>query len=318
MPAKGTAVTYALICALAAVFFGAKLALGGGPGVVIIKSNPAAPFNQAAEVIADRLRRDPLQPEQFTFDLEGDDTNVPRVLAELRRLHPRLVITVGSFATAGAMNEPAAEPLLFSMVLYPRQSGLTSTPNRRVTGASLDIPLVVQFKYLRRLFPQARRVGVLYHSVETGSIIEEARQVAASQGFILIAVTVDEPGRALPALKLLLPQIDVLWTVADSHVFSPQTTSPLILATLRSNIPLFGLSTAHVHAGAVAALTADYADVGMQTAEIALRVLRGEDPAQIQMVTPRKVSLVLNLRSASHLGIQIPPDLLDEAGEVIR
>ena len=49
-----------------------------------------------------------------------------------------------------------------------------------------------------------------------------------------------------------------------------------------------------------------------------LRVLRGDDPATIPVTTPRKISLVLNLRSAQHLGIEIPRELEAEASEVVR
>ena len=311
--------TLRITIALLASCLAAEVVLAGtSASVAIIKSNSVAPFDQAMKAIVDALGRDPLHPEQLTFDLEGNEANAAHVLAEIRRANPRLVVTIGSLATAAALNESAAEPLVFSMVLYPRQSGFASTAGKRVTGASLDIPLVVQFKYLRRLFPSARRVGVLYHSVETGSIIEEARQVAASQEFSLVATAVEEPARALPALDTLLAQVDVMWAVADSHVFSPQTTSPLILATLRQRVPLFGLSAAHVRAGAVAALSCDYSDIGQQTAETALRVLRGEDAATIPVTTPRQTSLVLNLRSAKHLGIEIPHELEAEAREVVQ
>ena len=135
----------------------------GRPTVVIIKSSSVAPFDQALQAISEDFERDPLRPEQSIQDLEGDEANIPRVLAEIRRIHPSLVITVGSLATAAALKEPAAEPLVFSMVLYPRQSGFTGTSGKQVTGVSLDMPLEVEFDYLRRLFPWARRVGVLYH-----------------------------------------------------------------------------------------------------------------------------------------------------------
>src|SRR3990172_4169770 len=106
-----------------------------------------------------------------------------------------------------------------------------------------------------------------------------------------------------------------MWSVADSHIFSPPTISPLILATLRHRVPVFGLSTPHAR---VAALPCDYADGGRQAGQIALRVLHGEDPATIPVTTPRQIALVLNLRSARNLGIDIPRDLEDEASEVIR
>jgi putative ABC transport system substrate-binding protein len=204
------------------------------------------------------------------------------------------------------------------MVLYPRQSGFLASTSRAVTGASLDVPLDTQFDYLHRLLPEARSVGVLYSASETGTIVEAARKAAPAHGLTLVAEPVAEAGSAMSALAALMERVDVVWTVADSHVLTPQSTSALVLASLRRRIPMIGLSTAHVRAGTLAALSCDYADVGRQTGEIVLRSLRGEKPENIPVSTPRTITLALNLRSASHLGVSIPPALEAEATEVVR
>jgi putative ABC transport system substrate-binding protein len=287
------------------------------PTVAIVTSSRIPPFEQAARSIAESVRRSPLQPEILTFDLDGAGDNVPAVLRQLRGAEPALIVTVGSLATGAVLAETWKAPILFSMVLYPAQSGFI-TGTRNVTGASLDLPLAQQFRALRRLLPEARRVGVLYHPDETGGIVAAARTEASREGFALEAAEVQGPEAALRALVGLLERVDVVWTVADSHVFTPQNTSALILAALRARVPVFGLSTAHVRTGAIAALYCDYADVGRQTGELALRVLGGERAGAMPPTTPRKVLLALNLRAARHLGVPIPPELERDAGEVIR
>jgi len=209
-------------------------------------------------------------------------------------------------------------PLVFSMVLYPRQSGFLPNPAHAVTGVSLDVPLDTQFDYLHRLLPAARSVGVLYSASETGTIVEAARKAAPVHGFTLIAQAVDDPGAAVSALAALMERVDAVWTVADSHVLTQQSTSALILASLRRRIPMLGLSAAHVRAGTLAALSCDYADVGRQTGDIVLRVLRGEKPENIPVSSPRKVTLALNLRTAKHLDVSIPPEVAAEATDVVR
>jgi putative ABC transport system substrate-binding protein len=115
-----------------------------------------------------------------------------------------------------------------------------------------------------------------------------------------------------------MEEVDVVWSVADTHVFTPQATSALILASLRRRVPLVGLSTAHVRAGAFAALYSDYADVGAQTAALALKVLQGEAPSSLPIATPRHVGLALNLRTAGHLNLDVPADVAAEAQETVR
>ncbi len=304
--------------ALIGGIFIAQLVLAGVmPRVAVIKSSSVLPFNQATEAMLDGLHHDSLQPEVLTFDLDGDEARAAAVLEAVSSAHPQLVITVGSLATAAVLKASLTTPIVFSMVLYPRESGFLTASGQK-TGVSLDVPFDVQFKYLRRLCPTARRVGVLYNIGETGALVDEARRAATAKGFTLVAEPVDEPLHALATLDSLMGRVDVMWSLADSHVFTPQTTSALILASLRRGIPLFGLSTAHVRAGAVAALYLDYADIGRQTGQTALRVLHGEPAGTIPVAVPRTVALALNLRSAQHVNLPISPELEAEAREVIR
>jgi putative ABC transport system substrate-binding protein len=294
------------------------VAASRGPTVAIVTSSRVGPFETASRAMADTLREGPRQPEVLTFDLEGEREKAPAVLASVREAHPDLIVTVGSLATAVVLADTALRaPVVFSMVLYPRQSEFLADPSR-VTGVALDVPLEVQLQYVRRLVPTAKRLGVLYHAEETGLVVDAARRAAPAQGLTLVAHAVGQPANAVTALGELMEQVDVVWTVADSHVFTPQTTSALILAALRRRVPLIGLSTAHVRSGALATLYCDYEDVGRQTGEVVQRLLDGARPEEVPVVGPRKVSLGLNLRTAQHLGLDVPAPLVAEAREVVR
>jgi putative ABC transport system substrate-binding protein len=114
-----------------------------------------------------------------------------------------------------------------------------------------------------------------------------------------------------------MQKVDALWTVADSGVFTPQTTPTLLLAALRHRMPLIGLSPGHVRSGALAALVVDYEEVGRQTAELVVRVLEAPS-SEVPVTAPRRVTLALNLKTAELLGLQIPKELLEEARIVVR
>lgn len=288
------------------------------PTVAIVKSRSLPPLEQAVDAMTDRLRQSPLAPRVSVHDLEGDEKNAPGVLERVRVARPAVVVPVGTLATAVVLAEAAPGPVVFSMVLYPDESGFFSTKTHPMTGVSLDIPLDRQFQTLRQLLPAARRVGVLFNPGETGHIVEAARGVAEGHGFTLDAQEVPQSWTALGRQRELFERVDALWSVADSNVFTPQTTEPLILAALRQQVPLFGLSPAQVRTGALLALSADYADIGAQTAELVLRVLAGESAASIPITVPRAMVLRINLRTAQHLGLFVPPELQQEAVEVIQ
>ena len=283
----------------------------GTPAIAVVKSTGVAQFDIALEAAAERLEHHPLQPHILTLDLAGNEANVPPVMDALRAASPAVIVTVGSLATSVVLREVPNTPVVFSMVLYPELS--TGGTRDRVTGASLDIPPEVQFRYLRRLLPNARRVGVLFHPQETGAVVRAAAAAATRERFELVARSVRDPGAALGALQLLMEEVDAVWTVADTHVLTAETVPALILAAMRRRVPLIGLSPAHVRAGALAALSCDYADIGVQTAELAARILDGAKPSALPIMAPRHAAITINAKTAAHLGLNLAPDLALEA-----
>ncbi len=300
------------------VLFAASIARAAAPAVVLVKTSTAAPFEAASTAIADTLRADAAAPVVHVVDLGGERANGPHVIAAIRRARPGVIVTVGSLATDIVLADASPVPVVFATVLYPEESGFVPSARRAVTGAALDPPVAVQFAYLRRLLPQSARVGVLFHRRETGGVVDAAGVEAPRHGFTLAPREVADPHDTLAVFTALVGEVDVVWAVADSFVFAPQTTAPLILAALRHRVPVVGLSAAHVRSGALAALSSDYAATGERAAAMALRVLHGENAASIPVDHPRTVRLAVNLRTAQHLGITIPPDLVAEAIEVVR
>lgn len=291
--------------------------VSAAPVVAVVRSSAMGPFTRATTAFEDAVHAAVPQAEILTFDLEGDSANADDVMSRVRAGAPAVIVSIGSLATTTVLAAGGEEPLVFSMVLYPKQSGWLGK-HRPVTGASLDVPLDLQFRYIRRLLPAARRIGVLYSEEETAAVVTAADAAARSQGLTLVSKAVSAPAEVVDALEGLMANVDVLWSVADGHVFTAQTTSPLILATMRRKMPFVGLSAAHVRTGALAAFSCDYEDVGRQTAELTLRVLKGERASDIPVTAPRVVSLAINLRTADHLGTAIDPALQSEAGEVVR
>lgn len=290
-------------------------AMAGAPRLAIVKSSSVPPFQTATRALIDTLRQAPVQPEILTFDLDGKAANADDIFSAVEAAEPAAIVSVGTLATDLALERRSQVPLIFTMVLYPEQSGFLSPRQRKIGGVSLDIAAETQFGMLRKLLPKARRVGVLHAPSETGRVVEAARAGAAQAGFELHSIAIGEAGEAVAALQRLLPDVDAVWSVADSHVFTAQTTPALILQTLRAGVPMVGISAGHARAGAVMALYADYDDIGAQTAERVTEVLRG---GRATVVAPRKSLLALNRRSAAHIGLQLPESLTRIAAEVIE
>jgi putative ABC transport system substrate-binding protein len=177
----------------------------------------------------------------------------------------------------------------------------------------MEIPIRKQFAKIQQVLPSARRMGVLYDPTVTGAVVDNASRVAADMGLELVMLPVGSEKDLLAVTNDLSSRMDVLWSVADSTVFSPSGLRQVLLATLRGRVPFVGLSPSFVKAGALLALSVDYQDVGRQSGEQALRILSGEEPSQIPVTTPRSLSLSLNLNTAKQIQVTIQDEIRAQA-----
>ena len=204
--------------------------------------------------------------------------------------------------------------------MYPVMSGFVESldhPGSMITGASLDIPIDIQFDKFTQIIPDLKRVGVLYTS-HTAALIPSARVVASEMGLKLVAVEVQGP-RDLPrALDTLLAQVDGLWSLADPILFSPQSTKYILLNSLRRGLPLMGFSRNVVESGALFALDFDYKAIGQQAGGLVNDILNGASPSRLAVTTPEFIWFHYNEKTAGHLNVVIPPDLVAIAKEVYR
>lgn len=305
-----------ILCVYALSFFRATPSSGAEkPIIAVLLSSSAGPYHEALQGFFAELKRRRLDYDvvQFTDkDLEGDDA-----LSLVKRVNPALIHTVGTKTTALARTEFNNIPIVFSMVLNPVASGVVkdmSSTGENITGASMDIPLNIQFSHLKNILPGIKRVGVIYNEDETGVIVRDAEAAANSLGLELVKVAVMSPGGVPGALnRLKAEKIDCLWSVADSNVFTRETARELLMVTLKEKIPFIGLSNSFVKAGALAAFHMDAADIGRQAASMAYNILKGGDPSVVPVSVPEKIKILLNSNTIDVIGITVPGSIYDSA-----
>lgn len=252
--------------------------------------------------------------------IRADETSLDQKLEEVRRLQPEIILTIGSASTRIAKENFPNTPVVFSAVMYPVISGFvesTGKPGHMITGASLDIPVDIQFRKFVQIIPDLKKMGVLYTS-NTAPLIPPSRVVAAEMGLELVAIEVANP-RDLPrALDSLTRTVDGIWSVADPNLFDPQSTRYILLNTLRRGVPFMGFSRYVVESGALFALDFDYKAIGRQAGRIANKILRGASPGNIEVTTPDIIWFHYNEKTAQHVNVTIPSELVAIAKEVYR
>jgi len=315
MRARSRPMAWALLACAVALAPLAQASSAAPVPIVVVLTREATPYRQALRGFEEVLQGSGrgYKFHEFSMEKERDER---ALVSRIREHRPGLILTIGSGAMQVISESIRDIPVVFSLVLPSSgDETLESLMEARgnLTGASMEIPLRTQFEKVREILPQVKQIGVLYDPAVTGPKIETASQAATSAGLELIRIPVTSERDLMPSLEKLAGQVDLLWSVPDSTVFSPQGLRQVLLATLRDRIPFVGLSHSFVKAGALLALSVDYRDVGRQAGEQALRVLAGEPASRIPMSIPRRLSLSLNMNTAKQIQVEIQDSVRQKA-----
>jgi putative ABC transport system substrate-binding protein len=308
------------------IFFGAKgmiiLLFVLGPNIIcaraedvritVLINRDAEPYNEVLAGFKRYLGEQGVDAKYKVFPLDGGAARTAQALREAKENGSDMLVTLGTFATESAINNGVKTPIVAGLVL--RMDTLDKAAN--ATGVVLEFTIETQFQWLRRFMPECRTIGVIYNPGENRERIEAASRAAGQMGLKLKAREVYAPRDLPDALRSLSESTDVLWGMADKIVLTPQTARSILLFSFRNRIPFVGLSGAWVKAGALYALGWDYSDLGRQCGEIAFKVLRGSRVESIPPVRPRKVIYSLNVKTARHMKMKIPGELVRSAGTV--
>lgn len=254
------------------------------------------------------------------FLLQPGTPQERQIQDSVRLLGPKLILTIGSAATQFARNSFPDIPVVFCSVMYPVISGFVesfSHPGGNITGASLSIPADIQFRYFKQIIPKLKTLGVLYTD-NTAPLIAPSIVVAHQMGLNLIAVKVASEKELSTSLDSIAKVADGIWSVADPNLFNPQSTKFILVNALRKGIPFMGFSRNVVESGALFALDFDYKAIGRQAGDLANQVIHGVRPQDISVTTPDIIWFHYNEKTAQHMNIAIPPELVTIAKEVYR
>lgn len=282
--------------------------------IVTLLSSSIKPYDESLQGFYVLLDEQEIAYEPYEFILNGKGG--AELISKIKALRPDIIHTVGTKATRLVKDKIKDIPIVFSMVLNPEASGLVEgmeSPGNNLSGASLDIPILLQFEYMKKILPKTDTIGVIYSNAETGAIVAEAREVSAHMGIKLVGIEVDDPSDVTSAMKQLIGKVDFLWSVADSNVFTKETIREILLATLREKVPFMGLSPGFVRAGALVALDTDARVIGRKAAEVAASVIKGQSPGKIPVHIPNNVKIIINKNTIDLLDIDISGDIYNLA-----
>jgi putative ABC transport system substrate-binding protein len=226
----------------------------------------------------------------------------------------RAVLAVGLPARA-AVEGLRELPVVLTMVPQV-EPWVAAQPNRH--GIEMSLAPRHHLEMLRQVFPQAKRIGLVFDPAQSGGYVREAYNAAAALNLTLETREIARPGELARHLGELRGRIDVLWLLPDPTVLQAENLSVLLLDSFESRVPIYGFARKYVELGAIAASHLDPAALGAQAAGM-LRRGTGSPAGGtgLRWEYARGAQLVLNQKVARKMGIALGPAALETA-DVIR
>ena len=249
----------------------------------------------------------------------GDLAQLPELMRSMDARGLDLLVPMTTPGLAAAFTAVRSTPIVFVYTYDPLGAGAGRSFEDhlpRVTGVASFPPIEETMTVLLQLVPKVRKVGTLYNASEANSVkaVGVARAALKARGVALEEVTIGGTGEvALGTQALLARGPDVLWVTGDNTVL--QALEGVIKPATSARVPLILNDPEFVERGALAAVGIAWQESGRVAGMFAARVLRGESPAGLPIVSVAQRKVVLNREVARTLGVFCPPELDAKAAQ---
>ena len=253
----------------------------------------------------------------------ADPANYRKYAAELIALGPDVVLASTTAAVAQLQQASRTVPIVFVGAIDPVGSGLVTSmarPGGNVTGFVIfEYALAAKWlELLKEIAPGVKRAAVLRDAAVASGIGQFAAiQGAGSVGMELSAIDLRDAGEIERAVADFAqrPNGGVILTASQ---FGTNHPGPLAALVARHRLPAVYPFRYFASAGGLISYGSDQLDEYHRATAYVDRILKGEKPADLPVQAPTKYELVLNLKTARALGLEVPATLLARADEVIE
>jgi len=255
---------------------------------------------------------------------EGRYDQMPATIAELLGRAAVISVTGSTAAVQAAMAATRTIPIVFVIGGDPVKFGLVASLNRpggNVTGVSFLVNLLVakQLGLLHELIPGATNFGFLVNpnNPNAESDTNNARLAADALGRKMTVVKARTREDIDDAFTQLTQERANALLISADPLFSGNREQLAALAA-RHALPAMFNSREFALAGGLLSYGPDQADAYREAGIYVGRILSGEKPSDLPIVQPTKFELLINIKTARSLGLNVPPLLLARADEVVE
>jgi ABC-type uncharacterized transport system substrate-binding protein len=255
---------------------------------------------------------------------DGDTERVHASAEELVGLRPDVIVTTSTAATLAAKQATKTIPIVSTILTDPVGQGLAASeahPGGNITGIqfTLDGLRAKQLELLREITAGVTKVGLLVN-MGNPSNTAQRRDVEAGASVVgveLVPADVRVPDKLDEAFQGLANNgVDWVAVLADAMFYSQRSRIAALAMALR--LPTIFPMHEHVEAGGLISYGIDAAASHRRAADFVDRILKGASAGDLPIEFPTRLKLVVNLKTAKAIGIEVPPTLVARADEVIE
>ncbi|MBX4950351.1 ABC transporter substrate-binding protein [Rhizobium binae] len=259
---------------------------------------------------------------KFLFEsAQGNPATAAQIARQFAGDEPNVIVPISTPSAQAVVSSTRDIPVVFTAVSDPLGAQLVKNmdkPGGNVTGLSDMSPVAEHLALIKEIVPKVKTIGYLYNSGEANSVslLAVLKAEAEKAGLTVVESAATKSAEVQGAARALAGRADAIYVPTDNTIIS--ALEGAVSVAEESKLPLFTADTDSVSRGSIAALGFNYYDVGKQTGEIVVRVLKGENPGDIAVKTAAGSDLVVNKAAAAKMGVTLPESVLSRANKVIE
>lgn len=252
---------------------------------------------------------------------QGDQANLLTISERFVKNKVDLILAIATPAAQSVAAATTEIPVLFTAVTDPLAARLVESnevPGLNVTGTNDAGPIDKQLELLQELYPEIKTLGIIYNSSEVNSEVQaqQAEAIAKELGWEVELGTITSVNDIDQVATSLASKVDAIYAPTDNTIASAMAN--LAKVAEEKKLPVVAGAPDMVEAGGLATVGLDYYKLGLQTGEMAIKILEGEaEPATMPVEALTDVDVVLNLAYAKAIGYEFSQSVLDKATKII-
>lgn len=259
---------------------------------------------------------------KFTYEsAQGQPAIAAQIARKMVGDAPDVIVAIATPSAQAAVTASKDIPVVFSVVTDPIGAKVVPSlkqPGGNVTGLSDMVNVEQHLALIKEFMPDLKTLGVLYNPGEANSvsIVNAMKKTADSIGITLVESPAPKSSDVMIASKQLVGKADAIYCPTDNTIIS--AFESVVRVGIDAQIPVFAADTGSVERGAVAAVGYNYAELGRQTGDIVIRILKGEKAGSIDVKQAEGTDLFVNTKMAARMGIKVPASVLTRATKLIE